>query len=125
MWKSGWFATPELQVLKDWPAVRGEIRHQLRSGQGQRLGEPLVEVGLVWSALTGHDDSYVVGLANAHLRYLPLAEHFDAEKVTLQVHILPFLDRMELAYAIADLAIAIARFFDVRRVSVSRPSMRP
>ncbi len=52
----------------------------LRIGEMELLalpGEPLVEVGLVWSALTGHDDSYVVGLANAHLRYLPLQEHFD------------------------------------------------
>jgi hypothetical protein len=52
----------------------------LRIGDMELLalpGEPLVEVGLAWSALTGHDDSYVVGLANAHLRYLPLQEHFD------------------------------------------------
>jgi hypothetical protein len=52
----------------------------LRIGEMELLalpGEPLVEVGLAWSALTGHDDSYVVGLANAHLRYLPLQEHFD------------------------------------------------
>jgi hypothetical protein len=40
-------------------------------------GEPLVEVGLAWSALTGSDNSYVVGLANAHLRYLPLRQHFE------------------------------------------------
>jgi hypothetical protein len=40
-------------------------------------GEPLVEVGLAWSAITGHDNSYVIGLANAHLRYLPLRQHFE------------------------------------------------
>lgn len=40
-------------------------------------GEPLVEVGLAWSALTGNDNSYVIGLANAHLRYLPLRQHFE------------------------------------------------
>jgi hypothetical protein len=59
----------------------------LRIGEMELLalpGEPLVEVGLVWSALTGHDDSYVVGLANAHLRYLPLQEHFDLPDARVQ-----------------------------------------
>jgi len=52
----------------------------LRMGNMELLalpGEPLVEVGLAWSSLTGNDDSYVIGLANAHLRYLPLQQHFD------------------------------------------------
>ena len=39
-------------------------------------GEVLVEVGQAWSALAGHDKAFVVGLANAHLRYLPAASHF-------------------------------------------------
>jgi hypothetical protein len=52
----------------------------LRIGDMELLalpGEPLVEVGMAWSARTGNPHSYVIGLANAHLRYLPLQEHFD------------------------------------------------
>jgi hypothetical protein len=47
-------------------------------------GEPLVEVGLAWSALTASDTAFVVGLANAHLRYLPLEEHFRREDAAVQ-----------------------------------------
>ncbi len=39
-------------------------------------GEVLVGVGRLWSDLIGHPDSFTVGLANTHLRYLPLASHF-------------------------------------------------
>lgn len=42
-------------------------------------GEVLVEVGQLWSALVNHTDAFAVGLANAHLRYLPLANHFAEE----------------------------------------------
>ena len=52
----------------------------LRIGQMELLalpGEPLVEVGHEWSSRTGNEHAYVVGLANAHLRYLPLQRHFD------------------------------------------------
>lgn len=39
-------------------------------------GEVLVGVGRLWSELAGHPDAFTVGLANTHLRYLPLASHF-------------------------------------------------
>ncbi len=39
-------------------------------------GEVLVEVGQAWSAAAGHGKAFIVGLANAHLRYLPAAVHF-------------------------------------------------
>ena len=42
-------------------------------------GEVLVGVGQLWSSLTHHADAFAVGLANAHLRYLPLAAHFAEE----------------------------------------------
>ena len=40
-------------------------------------GEVLVEVGDEWTARTGASGSFVVGLANAHHRYLPMPFHFD------------------------------------------------
>ena len=40
-------------------------------------GEPLVEVGQEWTARTGSDQAFVVGLANEHHRYLPLLRHFE------------------------------------------------
>lgn len=42
-------------------------------------GEVLVGVGHLWSELIGRADSFTVGLANTHLRYLPLASHFAEE----------------------------------------------
>ena len=42
-------------------------------------GEVLVGVGHLWSALVNHTDAFAVGLANAHLRYLPLSAHFAEE----------------------------------------------
>lgn len=39
-------------------------------------GEVMVEVGQAWSELAGNPTAFIVGLANAHLRYLPLAAHF-------------------------------------------------
>jgi hypothetical protein len=39
-------------------------------------GEVLVEVGDEWTARTGAPHSFVVGLANAHHRYLPMPSHF-------------------------------------------------
>lgn len=39
-------------------------------------GEVLVEVGDEWRRLTGNEHAYVIGLANAHHRYLPRASHF-------------------------------------------------
>jgi hypothetical protein len=39
-------------------------------------GEVLVEVGQEWSRRTASGTAFVVGLANAHLRYLPRAAHF-------------------------------------------------
>ena len=39
-------------------------------------GEVLVEVGEEWSRRVGSDSAFIIGLANAHLRYLPRAEHF-------------------------------------------------
>ena len=38
-------------------------------------GEVLVEVGEAWRDVAGHDKAFVVGLANGHFRYLPLAAH--------------------------------------------------
>lgn len=40
-------------------------------------GEVLVEVGDEWTARTNARASFVVGLANAHHRYLPMPAHFD------------------------------------------------
>jgi hypothetical protein len=39
-------------------------------------GEVLVEVGLAWQRASGTQNAFVIGLANAHYRYLPLASHF-------------------------------------------------
>lgn len=39
-------------------------------------GEALVEVGRAWAARVGSERAFVVGLANDHLRYLPVAAHF-------------------------------------------------
>jgi hypothetical protein len=39
-------------------------------------GEVLVEVGDEWRRLTGNEHAFVIGLANAHHRYLPRALHF-------------------------------------------------
>lgn len=39
-------------------------------------GEVMVEVGQAWSTLTDSPTAFIVGLANAHLRYLPMASHF-------------------------------------------------
>ena len=39
-------------------------------------GEVMVEVGQAWSDLAASPTAFIVGLANAHLRYLPLAAHF-------------------------------------------------
>jgi hypothetical protein len=40
-------------------------------------GEVLVALGQRWVELTGSDDAFVVGLGNAHLRYLPMRHHFE------------------------------------------------
>ena len=59
----------------------------LRVGDMELLalpGEPLVEVGQAWSARTGSEHAYVIGLANAHLRYLPLQQHFDLPDARFQ-----------------------------------------
>jgi hypothetical protein len=47
-------------------------------------GEPLVAVGEEWSRRTGSDHAYVIGLANAHHRYLPLQRHFDQPDARVQ-----------------------------------------
>jgi hypothetical protein len=47
-------------------------------------GEPLVEVGREWSARANGDRAFVVGLANAHHRYLPLREHFELDDARRQ-----------------------------------------
>ena len=39
-------------------------------------GEVLVETGQDWQRLAASDTAFIVGLANAHLRYLPAAAHF-------------------------------------------------
>ena len=39
-------------------------------------GAVMVEVGQAWSDLAASPTAFIVGLANAHLRYLPLAAHF-------------------------------------------------
>lgn len=39
-------------------------------------GEVLVEVGELWQQRSGSDQAFVIGLANAHFRYLPLSSHF-------------------------------------------------
>lgn len=39
-------------------------------------GEIMVEVGQAWSEMAASPTAFIVGLANAHLRYLPLASHF-------------------------------------------------
>ena len=40
-------------------------------------GEPLVEVGEAWMALAQSQTAFVVGLANSHLRYLPMSANFN------------------------------------------------
>jgi len=47
-------------------------------------GEPLVEVGQEWTERTGSDRAFVVGLANAHHRYLPLLRHFEMSDASVQ-----------------------------------------
>jgi hypothetical protein len=47
-------------------------------------GEPLVAVGEEWTRRTGSDHAYVIGLANAHHRYLPLQQHFDLPDAAVQ-----------------------------------------
>jgi hypothetical protein len=47
-------------------------------------GEPLVEVGREWSTRANGDHAFVVGLANAHHRYLPLSEHFALDDAAVQ-----------------------------------------
>ncbi|MCX6520628.1 MAG: hypothetical protein NTZ21_08190 [Actinobacteria bacterium] len=47
-------------------------------------GEPLVEVGREWSARANGDRAFVIGLANAHHRYLPLREHFELDDARRQ-----------------------------------------
>lgn len=39
-------------------------------------GEVLVALAKQWSHLTASNDSFVIGLANTHLRYLPMQQHF-------------------------------------------------
>lgn len=59
----------------------------LRIGDVELLalpGEPLVEVGQEWAQRTGSDRAFVVGLANAHHRYLPLLRHFDMADAAVQ-----------------------------------------
>jgi hypothetical protein len=46
-------------------------------------GEPLVEVGIAWSARANGDRAFVIGLANAHHRYLPMHEHFTRDDAAL------------------------------------------
>ncbi len=61
------------------PPVRVPVQ-VLRIGDLELLalpGEVLVEVGDTWRAQAGHDRAHIVGLANAHLRYLPHPSHFD------------------------------------------------
>jgi hypothetical protein len=40
-------------------------------------GEVLVALGRKWTELTATESSFVVGLANAHFRYLPMQHHFE------------------------------------------------
>ena len=47
-------------------------------------GEVLVEVGDEWTARTNTPVSFVVGLANAHHRYLPMPAHFVEADADLQ-----------------------------------------
>jgi len=47
-------------------------------------GEPLVEVGQEWAERAGSDRAFVVGLANAHHRYLPLLRHFEMSDASVQ-----------------------------------------
>jgi hypothetical protein len=47
-------------------------------------GEPLVAVGEEWTRRTGSAQAYVIGLANAHHRYLPLQQHFDLPDARVQ-----------------------------------------
>lgn len=47
-------------------------------------GEPLVEVGQEWSKRTGSDRAFVIGLANARHRYLPLMRHFEMSDASVQ-----------------------------------------
>ena len=47
-------------------------------------GEPLVEVGVAWSDLANGDRAFVIGLANAHHRYLPMQEHFTRDDAAVQ-----------------------------------------
>lgn len=59
----------------------------LRIGDVELLalpGEPLVEVGQEWTERTGSDTAFVIGLANAHHRYLPLLRHFEMSDASVQ-----------------------------------------
>jgi hypothetical protein len=47
-------------------------------------GEVLVEVGQEWSRRAGSTTAFIVGLANAHLRYLPSAAHFDEAQASVR-----------------------------------------
>jgi neutral ceramidase len=47
-------------------------------------GEPLVEVGRAWAERSGASLPFVMGLANAHLRYLPMPEHFARPDAAVQ-----------------------------------------
>lgn len=47
-------------------------------------GEVLVEVGDAWRERAGHDGAHIVGLANAHLRYLPHPGHFDEPEAAVR-----------------------------------------
>jgi hypothetical protein len=58
-------------------------------------GEVLVEVGAAWRSLVGADQAFVIALANAHHRYLPLdaqfaepdaAEHYETVTAGLERH---------------------------------------
>jgi hypothetical protein len=47
-------------------------------------GEVLVELGLAWSARVGSPRAFALGLANAHLRYLPHPSHFLEPKAAVR-----------------------------------------
>ena len=47
-------------------------------------GEVLVESGHEWCARTGNPKAFIIGLANAHLRYLPPAAHFALADAAVQ-----------------------------------------
>jgi hypothetical protein len=91
-------------------------------------GEVMVEVGQAWSELAGHDTAFIVGLANAHLRYLPLASHFAEPEAAVRYEtVTAGLQSGEVEVALEQAAemLAGARKLDVDAGSNPRRAVTP